>query len=76
MNTPNDFAAQHLRPLPEGWESSEIDGVRVSYDPRIVSFDFRPNPDAHLGAEEKPYTPLVKFSHHGHNVHSHGKGSK
>lgn len=48
-----------------GWADNEIECLLIEEERR--------NPDAHLGAEEKPYVPLVQFQHHGQNVHSHGK---
>jgi hypothetical protein len=60
--------------------------IRVRFNDRGENLDYldkleewnrnKPNPDAHLGAEEKPYRPLVVFQHHSMNCHSNGRGQK
>ncbi len=91
MTTPNDMAGEMLREgdlftaKQFGQDILEVDPMTRSTTGRKQMFEIvygaiRPvsncNPDAHLGAEEKPYKPLVNFRYHGSNVHTPGKANK
>ncbi len=42
----------------------------------LIGYGKLRNPDAHLGAEEKPYRPLVNIRHYGQNSHWSGRGQR
>ena len=75
--TPNDIAAlEAFKAEHPGEEIFIFHDSQVFHYPAITFPEPKRNPDAHLGAEEKPYTPLVDFRHYGGNSHSNGKGTK
>jgi len=60
----------------EEWEVWRKQNPQSLDLPAIRFPEPKPNPDAHLGAEEKPYAPLVQIRHYGSNAHSGGRISR